>query len=113
MDNPMIGFCMHCGKILHEPNYLLTPSSRLVCNTFCQDKLVLEESVFEQIRNKATLGLRYSGYLCYASGAVFLFFGLPHLFLHNMLFWLGIFLCPAGIILLVSGYFFVRSAKRK
>jgi hypothetical protein len=113
MESEMIGFCMHCGKALRESGHLLTPSRRLVCNVFCKDLLILQEQALEQIRTKASQGSKYSGLMCYAAGVVFLLFGIPHLFLHNILFWLGIFLSGIGLILLVTGYFYVKVAQSK
>ena len=114
MNDDFIGFCMHCGKIVGgAPGHLLTPSGRLVCNASCRDKLLIQEQGLEQIRNKTIKQNRLAGYFSYVLGVVFLLFGIPHLFLHNPLFWLGLFLCPAGIVFLITGYAYAKLGKGK
>ena len=106
------GICVYCGQALCPECSPVTSSSRRLCSAACAEAVLRGERVLELLLQKSVQSLRASALYCYLCAALSLlaaglaWFVLPLPFL--------IYFCAGcGVVLLISGFWYTRAAKKQ
>jgi hypothetical protein len=102
--------CIHCGRALCSVCITKSQSQRVVCSPQCAAALLKTEQSLESVRKKSVSSLRSTGWFLIAVSVVFLVFAA---LVHRELPLLGPFLFPCGVVFVVTGFVFIRLARRK
>ena len=103
--------CIHCGQALCPGCTTKSESGRVVCSAACSLALLQTELALQNLRTRSASSARISGYFAIAVGVVIGAFGFMEFY--NGIARLGYFLVPTALVLVVSGVFYLQTAKRK
>lgn len=107
-----VALCAYCGRALCSDCIEAPTAARMVCSTDCATALMRADQALQSILQRSAQAARASAFYCYISGglsaaaAVVAWFMLPSPFL--ILFTGG-----CAIVLIASGIWYGRGAKRK
>ena len=107
-----MGVCVHCGRAVCPECCPDNSKPRLVCSEACAVAIAKSDRALQTILQKSEQSLRANALYCYLCGVVSLLAALLAWFLLPMPF-LIYFCAGCGVVLLVSGYWYGRIARKQ
>jgi hypothetical protein len=111
-DREAKGICVYCGRAVCSECLENDANPRLTCSKSCAEALGVEDRSLQTILQKSEQSLRASAQYCYLCGILSFLAALLAWFLLPLPF-LVYFCIGCGVVLLISGFLYGRTAKKQ